>query len=269
MSTNLLNEQEKRYRNLDFAVQIKKDNLALLEHFIESEKEAREHHFQGQFFPFYHYEIDRVMKTKMAKIPDEIIHLAYYYRLKLGTIDKPLPQYFSLFLQAVEKNIVDNDWDNSYLSADKIYLLFGITNSDEAKNVHNITHEEYASLLDFLILCSNYTNFPNLRKKAIRFLPFLENTTLMKRIHEGFSLHFDSNFKTAGSLVVLLLDTKQSSKDILFSFHQNKLENTTVWLLGSFYKDFQKTDLNKHLLKDLYERYPKEWIDEYQPKKWI
>lgn len=268
MSTNRLKKQEKRYENLDFAVQIKKDNLGILKHFIESEKEAHEHDFQGQFYPSYHYEINRVMSTKMTKIPDEIIHLAFYYRLKLGTLDKPLPQHFSLFLNAVEKNIADNNLDKSYLSAYKIYLLFGVMNSADAKNVHHITYEAYTNSLHFLAISNSYTSFPNLRKKHIRFLPFIENKTLMQRIYEGISSYFNSDFTTAGSLVLLLLDTQQASKDVLFALHKNKLENTTVWLLGSFYKDFQNTNINKQILKNLYDLYPKEWIDEYQPKKW-
>ncbi|QWX84827.1 hypothetical protein H0I23_04075 [Cellulophaga sp. HaHaR_3_176] len=264
MENDVLKKQETLYGNLNFAVAIKKDNVGIIKHFIASEKEAYENNFQGQFYPSYHNEINRVMSTKMLKISDEDIFLAFYYRLKLGIIDKPIEKHFSLFLKAVEHNITDNDLENTYLDAAQLYLLFGIKNNENSDAVNDVIYEDYIELLKFLNLCSTYNTYPNLRKKSIRFLPFLENEILMRRITEGFSFYYGSTFIAAGSLVLLLLDTKKDSKNVLLDLHKNDLTNTNVWLLGSFYEDFQKTEINKSLLKDLYNKYPKEWIDEYQ-----
>ncbi|WBX77151.1 hypothetical protein PG911_02505 [Tenacibaculum ovolyticum] len=53
-------------------------------------------------------------------------------------------------------------------------------------------------------------------------------------------------------------------KKALLNLHKKELKNTQVWLLGSFYKDFQSEEINKPVLIDLYNKFPKEWIDEYQ-----
>jgi len=268
MKNDLLKKQETLYGNLNFAAGIKKDNIGIITHFIASEKEAYENNFQGQFYPSYHHEINSVMSTKMLKIPDENIFLAFYYRLKLGIIDKPLEKHFSLFLKAVAHNIADNDLENTYLDATQLYILFGIKNNENSDAVYDVIYEDYMGLLKFLNLCSAYTTYPNLRKKKLRFAPFLENPILMNRIREGVSFYFESDFVTAGSLVLLLLDANSASKDSLRNLQDTALKNDAVWLLGSFYKDFQETKANKALLKDLYSKYPKEWIEEYQKKNW-
>lgn len=268
MSNSLLEKQNKLYSNLNFAAEIKKNNIEIIKHFIASEKEAYEKNFQGQFYPSFHYEISRVMSTKMSKIDDEDIYLAYYYQLKLGNIYKPLEKHFPLFLKAVAHNIDDNDLDNTFLSADILYLLFGIKNNENADSVYDLCYNDFTDFLKFTGLCNSYTTYPNLRKKRARFTHFLNNKALINRIKNGFDYYFKSSFLTAGSLVLLLLDTNNSAKKVLYSLHKTDLKNTDVWFLGSFYKDFKKTDSNKELLKDLYASYPKEWIDEYQKTDW-
>lgn len=268
MKNDLLEKQNDLYGNLNFAAAIKKDNVSIIKYFIASEKEAYENNFQGQFYPSYHYEINRVMSSKMSKIDDEDIYLAFYYQLKLGNIYKPLEKHYSLFLKAVAHNIDDNDLDNTFLNATHLYFLFGIKNNENADSVYDTTYEDYIETLKFISLCGSYTTFPNLRKKRARFIPFLENETIISRIKNELPLYFKSDFMTSGSLVLLLLDTNKSSKEVLYNLHKLNLKNTDVWLLGSFYKDFKKSDTNKKLLKDLYATYPKEWIDEYQKTDW-
>jgi HKD family nuclease len=51
---------------------------------------------------------------------------------------------------------------------------------------------------------------------------------------------------------------------MLFKFHLSQLNQKQVWILGSFYKDFTQTESHHLLLSDLYNKYPKVWIDEYQ-----
>ncbi|WP_435181820.1 hypothetical protein [Cellulophaga omnivescoria] len=268
MSNSLLQKQNELYGNLNFAAAIKKDNVGIIKHFIASEKEAYENNFQGQFYPSYHYEISRVMSTKMSKIDDEDIYLAFYYQLKLGNIYKPLEKHYPLFLKALAHNIDDNDLDNTFLDADILYLLFGIKNNENSDSVYDILYNDYANFLQFTKLCNSYTTFPNLRKKHAKFAPFLNNKALVNRIKKGLHYYFESSFLTAGSLVLLLLDTSDSAKEVLYNLHKTNLKNTDVWLLGSFYMDFKKTDANRKLLKDLYVTYPKEWIDEYQKTDW-
>lgn len=269
MKNDLLKKQETLYGNLNFAAEIKKDNIGIIKHFIASEKEAYENNFQGQFYPSYHYEINRVMSTKMLKISDEDIYLAFYYQLKLGNIYKPLEKHYNLFLKAVAHNIEDNDLENTFLSADILYLLFGIKNNENSDSIYDVLYNDYVDLLKFTGLCNSYTTYPNLRKKHARFSPpFLNNKILVNRIKNGFDYYFKSSFLTAGSLVLLLLDTNTESKTVLLDLHKSNLTNTNVWFLGSFYMDFKKTEANKQLLKDLYSKYPKEWIDEYQKTNW-
>jgi hypothetical protein len=260
MKNDLLKKQETLYDNLNFAAAIKKDNIGIIIHFVASEKEAYENNFQGQFYPLYHYEINSVMSTKMLKISDEDIFLAFYYRLKLGIIDKPTEKHFSLFLKAVSHNIADNDLENTYLNATHLYILFCIKNNENSDAVHDVTYEDYIGLLKFLNLCSTYTTYPNLRKKKVRFALFLEHAILMNRIRKGIAFYFESDFVTAGSLVLLLLDANSGSKDSLRNLQDTALKNDAVWFLGSFDKDFQNTGANEALLKNLYRKYPIERI---------
>ncbi|MCT4699252.1 hypothetical protein [Tenacibaculum haliotis] len=261
---HLIKQQEKRYNNLNFAVAIKKDNNGIIQNFIDSEEEARLHDFQGQFYPSFHYEINRVMKTKMTKISQKNIYLAYYYRIKLGIWDVPSKLNFPLFLAAVEKNILDNDMDKTYVSASKMYLLFDFKNNSDLPKIATLSYEDYIASIKFLNLSNSYLCYPNLRKKRIRFAPFLSNKLLLTRIKNGLYFYLDSDFETAASLVLLLLDTNETSKKALLNLHKKELKNTQVWLLGSFYKDFQSEEINKPVLIDLYDKFPKEWIDEYQ-----
>ena len=71
------------------------------------------------------------------------------------------------------------------------------------------------------------------------------------------------NFETAGALVLLLVDSSETSRQVLLEYQNKNLPRETVWILGSFYKDFKTPEANKLLLNDLYNKYPTEWIDEY------
>ena len=192
----LIKQQEKRYNNLNFVATIKKDKNAIIQTFIDSEEEARLHDFQGQFFPSFHYEIDKVMKTKMTKIPQTNIYLAYYYRIKLGIWDVPNQLNFPLFFSAVEKNILDNDMDKTYVSASKMYLLFDFKDNSDLPKIATICYEDYIESIKFLNLSNSYSCYPNLRKKRIRFTPYLSNKTLLTRIKNGIDFYLDSNFET-------------------------------------------------------------------------
>lgn len=264
MSTRASADQEKRYKNLNFSVAIKKDNIGIIKNFIESEKEAYEYGFQGVFYPLYHDVLQRVLNTKMTRISEEDIFLAYYYRLKLGIADKTTDRNYSLLLNAVKKIHDEKSRTVHGLSSACLYLLFGISDGVNFSMIEGNDYQTYSNILAFKTLCNSYFNFPGLRNKSKRFSIFLNDSILMDRIRKGFQSFFERDFVSSGSLVLLLLDTEQKSKESLLQLHKNNLTNKQVWFLGSFYKGFQDSDVNKKILEDLYLIYPKIWVDEYQ-----
>src|SRR4051794_4585736 len=64
------------------------DKKEVIRHFIESEDEAKEYVFQGKFYPMAHYEIIKIVKTKMTAFDENEIVKTLYHTIRLGNLYK-------------------------------------------------------------------------------------------------------------------------------------------------------------------------------------
>jgi len=265
-------EQVEKYENLDFIIATKKDKKATIKYFIESEENAMQYKIQGLIYPEFHYEIAKIIDSKMSDFTDNEILNTYYHMLRLGNWFTPHKANFPLYKKALEKilpDLEDNTYHICHLNKYDAYLMFGIINNNDKHRIASLNYDNFIEQKKFILKTAQYTNYPGMRKKRDKFIPFLSNELLMERVRKGVLLFYSYEFKfsIAGSLILLLLDKNKASKEVLIKLHKHNLPNHFVWILGSFYKDFQSRSLgteNKNLLSHLYANYPSDWIDEYQ-----
>jgi hypothetical protein len=257
-------EQEKIYDNIHTA---DLTNPEIITHFVESETIAQKYQFQGKFYSGAYFKIKKIVKTTMKDIPEEMRVKAFFFLILFDDFFPIHKKNHSCFLEAVQRTlpiIAEDNYINRNIKFN-IYLLFGISEEEiKAGSMEKNSYEEFESIWKFIDKAKSYSAYPYMRNKKEKFAPFLDNEILMSRIRSGFSRYEIFNFVKAASFILLLMDKEKESKNILFEMHTKDLSPDKVWLLGSFYKDFQDTDEQIHLLEDLYSRYPKEWIDEYQ-----
>ena len=251
--------QEKKYQSVG-----KLTTSKIIDLFIESENEALHHKFQGQFYPSRHYDINATLTKALKGIDKQKIIDAYFHAARLGIVVKVREDNYPLFLRGVEKTLLSlgEGYNINVLKPSKVFILFGITSPNDIENLYNTSYNEFLETLKFITKVNSYTSYPSLRKKLKATL-FLENPILLKRAQEMTPFFNQFNFETAGALVLLLVDASSTSKQILLAYHKTSLPRETVWVLGSFYKDFKTSKANKLLLNDLYSIYPTKWIDEY------
>nr|WP_159063806.1 hypothetical protein [Thaumasiovibrio occultus] len=250
--------QERKYNNSSFAAEIRKDNAAIIQHFIGSESEAQQFGFQGMFYPYYHYEITRVLNGNMAKIPADDIQLAYYYALKLSQLPKPTERNVHLYWAAAAQCWRDPESTSRMLD---LHMMFGDFNRQPD---FTADFESISSGYRFCTLSQSYTSNFGQREKRARFQEFADNPSVMARVRTLLRVVYDHQMLVGGMLIVLLLDDATESKATLQALHSPSLSASDVWWLGSYYKDFQQTEANQALLRELYAKYPTEWVDEYQ-----
>ncbi len=242
--------------------------------FIESEDLALKYQFQGQLYPLVHYRIDKILKSSFKGFTEETIIHFFFHCFRLGKAWRPKPAFYPLYQKAVSEALLLKNEANYLVfshSKENLYLWFGITKQFDFNKVLFVPYDDYCNKLAFSTLANSYTAFPNMRKKKERFREYLENEELVKQcrtlVQEIFDTTEDDNphfsFTQAASLLLLLLGLKTVDKELLFKLHTQNLNRRKVWLLGSFYKDFQETADHKLLLTDLYNTYSKTWIDEY------
>ena len=87
LSPELLQEQKKIYDKMDFR-KVFADKKETIRHFIESEDAAKHYIFQGRFYCMAHYEIAKLLKTKMKGFDDIDIIKTLYHTLRLGNLYK-------------------------------------------------------------------------------------------------------------------------------------------------------------------------------------
>ncbi|WP_281979847.1 hypothetical protein [Tenacibaculum mesophilum] len=251
--------QEKKYQSLG-----KLTTSKIIDLFIESENEALLHKFQGQFYPYRHYDINATLTKALKGIDKQKIIDAYFHASRLGIITKVKENNYPLFLKGIEKTLssLGKGYNINILRPSTVYLLFGVNSLNDIENLYNTKYSEFLENLKFVIKVNSYTSYPSLRKKLKASL-FLENEILLKRAQKITPFFNQFNFETAGALVLLLVDSSKTSKQVLLEYHKTDLPRETVWVLGSFYKDFKTSEANKLLLNDLYNKYSKEWVDEY------
>lgn len=256
------------------------DKKEVIRHFIESEDEAKEYVFQGKFYPMAHYEIAKIVKTKMKVFDENEIVKTFYHLLRLGNgIFKMNDESYS-FLQKAMALLLPDLEESKYLVChmhkNVAYLLFEVLNEKDKNNIPKTSYKDYLEIRDFIWKSTNYSSFLSMRKNREKFIIFLENRLLLDRVKKAviifsenkFHQNIGSNFYFAACILLLLLSEEKESKEALFKLHEQNLSNHLVWVLGSFYKEFQNTSANKEVLIDLYQKYSADLIDEYQEKKY-
>ena len=251
----------------------------IFSYIIKSEVESMQSHSQGDFYwrIQFHPHFKKVIGSSLKGVNDELIVNTFYHCLRNNDIFKFNKKHFPLFLRAFEKLLPDLAENAPYIcgfSRYHAFLLFDVKNISDNTNLMKSSYDDFSKILSFIKKANVFTNFPNIRKKHLVFDPYFDNSVLMDRIRRAVKYYSDytngkrfsvgSSMTIASSIVLLLKDSNETSKEPLFDWQQQKLSRELVWLLGSFYKDFQETNENKSLLKDLYKIYPKEWVDEYK-----
>lgn len=269
LQIKMYEEQVKKYENLDFIVATKKNKKDTIKYFIESEDNALLYKFQGLIYPEFHYELSHIVSSKMSGFTDDEILNSYYHLLRLGSWFKPNETNFELYKKAVERIVPDleaNAYNVCHLNRYHAYLILGVLNKNDTYKITSLSYDVFIEQREFVLKCGQFTHYSGMRKKRLKFIPFLRNKLIMERIRTGIKLFTSYKYKmTIGaSITIMLLDENKISKETLINLHQEQLPNHFVWVLGSFYKEFQDTEDNKNLLVDLYAKYPKEWLDEYQ-----
>ena len=251
--------QEKKYQTIG-----KLTTSKIIDHFVESENEALQHEFQGKFYPYRHYDITSTLTKALKGIDKQKIIDAFFHSSRLGIIIKVKENNYPLFLKGIERALpsIGKGYNVNVLKPSKVFLLFGVNSLNDIENLYNTKYNEFLENLKFVTKINSYTSYPSLRKK-LKTILFLENPILLKRAQKMTPFFNQFNFETAGALVLLLVDSSKTSKQVLLEYHKTDLPRETVWVLGSFYKDFKTSEANKLLLNDLYNKYPAEWVDEY------
>ncbi|REH44473.1 hypothetical protein C7448_1115 [Tenacibaculum gallaicum] len=254
-----IQSQEKKYQIIGKLTASK-----IIDLFVESENEALRHEFQGKFYPARHYDINATLTKALKGIEKQKIIDACFHSSRLGNIIKVKENNYPLFLKGVEKALssIGKGYNINVLKPSKVFLLFGVSSPNNIENLYNTKYTEFLETLKFATKVNSYTSYPSLRKR-LKAIKFLENPVLLKRAQKMTPFFNQFNFETAGALVLLLVDSSETSKQVLFEYQNKNLPRETVWILGSFYKDFKTSEANKLLLKDLYNKYSTEWIDEY------
>ncbi|MDE1207668.1 hypothetical protein [Tenacibaculum larymnensis] len=255
----------KRLHDKKYSIIGKLTPQEIINYFIDSENEALKYQFQGHFYPMWHYEIKDVLSKTLKGMEAEKMIDTYFHLARLNKFIKVKENNYSYLLKGVEKSLhlLGKGYHISTSKPSTIFLLFGVTSSNTSAKLYDTDYTEYLNAFNFFTKINSYTSYPSLRKKLKPEL-YLKDSLLLKRAQKMTSFFNDFDFNTAGALVLLLADTSISSKQVLLKYHTTDLDRNIVWLIGSFYKDFNTTEANAQLLKNLYNHYPSEWVDDYE-----
>lgn len=249
-------------------IQIKDlDSHELVKYFVDSEKEAEKYKFQGTFYPSAYFDIKKLIGSAMIRLSKEEIKDLFYFTLKNNNIFPFKEKHYPIFLESIEllmPAFESGDYDKCHLTPNKLHLLLEIKGKKDLNKLNNTSYKDFMFLFSFINKAWSFSNYPSMRKKAKNLESFLQSKLLMNRIREGVPLFLNFDHLSAASLILLLMDENDSSKECLLNFQKQNLERKLVWVLGSFYMDFNKSNSNKDLLNDLLTKYPNEWINEYE-----
>lgn len=277
-SDRVVQEQNKIYDKMDFR-KVFADRRETIRHFIESEDVAKKYVFQGRFFYMAHYEIAKILKTKMKGFDENEIVKTLYHTLRLGNlykIDEVNYPHLQTAMTLLVPDLEESKYHVCEINKQVAYLLFEVLNEKDIDNIKKTNYKEYSGILDFIAQSNSYSYLPGMRKSYNKFIIFLENKLLLERAKKAvilfspnkFHQNIGNNFHYLGLIILLLLSEEKASKETLLQLHKQVLSGHLVWLLGTFYKDFQNTQANKELLIDLYEKFPNDWVDEFQQKRY-
>ena len=264
ISNELREKQREKYDNIIIK---ELTNAEILLHFIESEDEAYKYNFQGLFYPGAYFVIKKIIKTTLKGVEPQIIVDTFFHLIMHLNLFSFHKNHFPYFIEAFKK-YYQIEKEKSYrnnLLAYYFYLLFEVNEKTDIEKIElEVAYDEFESIRKFIGKAISYSAYPYMRKKRDKIEPFLENNILLSRIQKGILNYHEFDKVMAASLILLLMDTSTDSKDVLINWNRKNLNVKEVWLLASFYKDFQDTEANKNILEDLYSKYPSDWIDVYQ-----
>lgn len=257
-------EQQKLYgsHNIDFRLKIKDDKKAIIKYFIETEEVAKKYHFQGAIHPSFTKELKKIAESEMSNYSEDESFKTFYHLIRLHTLFKPSQKKYPLYQKAYKELIPDIGSLNYYeCSIDEFeaYLFFEL---QKGKNTFGKTnYQEFLQIRKFIFKTHSYQSYPAFRENKEKFRPLLDCLVLIKRIQNGLSSFITNNRLCAGAITLLLLDENQDSKITLKSLHTKDQDEEIIDFIAQFYKAHQNSKANIDLLKDLYQKYPKEWID--------
>ena len=255
------------------------DKKEVVRHFIESEDEAKEYVFQGKFYPMAHYEIIKIVKTKMTAFDENEIVKTLYHTIRLGNlykIDEVNYPHLQTAMALLLPDLEASEYPVCMMNRNKAYLLFEVVNEKDRDEIQKTNYKEYAAIREFVLETGGYQYYEDLLDKHKKFNCFINNTLLLERVKKAVIIFSENkshqsiglDFCFLACVLVLLLSDEKESKEALLKLHQQDLSNHLVWVLGTFYKKFQNTSANKEVLIDLYQKYSADLIDEYQGKKY-
>lgn len=271
-------EQIKLYDKLNYH-KVFADKKEVIRHFIESEDEAKEYVFQGKFYPMAHYEIIKIVKTKMTAFDENEIVKTFYHSLRLGCLYKIDEVNYHCLQTAMALLLPDleaSEYKVCTMDRNKAYLLFEVVNENDRYEIQKTNYKEYAAIREFVLETDGYQYYEDLLGKHKKFNRFIDDTLLLERIKKAviifsenkFHQSIGPNFCFLACVLLLLLSDEKESKEALLKLHQQDLSKHLVWVLGTSYKKFQNTSANNEVLIDLYQKYSANLIDEYQEKKY-
>lgn len=186
----------------------------------------------------------------------------FYHLISLNVIFKPSQKRYPLYQQVYKELIPDIGALNHYkcsINKFEAYLFFEIK---KGKNTFGKTnYQEFLQIRKFIFKTYSYWSYPAFRENREKFRPFLDDHVLIKRIQNGLSSFMTKDNLYPGAITLLLLDENQDSKITLKSLHTKDQDKKVIDFIAQFYKAHQNSKANIDLLNDLYQKYPKEWID--------
>lgn len=269
----------------------------LIHKFINDEEYSTKKNIQGKFYIMNHHEIHALEKKSLNKI-DAIKKRRFFFNLIKLCYNKPtknkiketnfstlIEAYIDILKYANNTKKTIGWWlfkkpKLDTLSTERIpftsffkldaYFLFGANEYSEENSVliRKTTFETYTLCWQFIKKAHSYQEggYSKMRAKSDEFMIYVKNSNLIERIYQSLK---NTDFKTAvfpsnGTfwafvMVLILADKEEYLKKVI----ECNNERNNVFVLGSFLKEFNEISTGKNLLKSLYQKHPKEWVDEW------
>ena len=165
------------------------DKKETIRHFIESEDLTKEYMFQGRFFYMAHYEIAKILKTKMKGFEENEIVKTLYHKLRHGNfykIDEINYPYLQKALTLLLPDFEESKQLVSQIKKQVIYLLFEVLNQNNQDNVYKTSFKDYSEIRDFILKSLCYRDLSAYEKTLVNSFFFLENMLLLERAKKQF-----------------------------------------------------------------------------------
>lgn len=266
---------------------------ALIEAFIEDENTAERLQVQGKFYPSNHHRLRPLEKKVMNDIDDTIKVDFYYHLLRLSfhrANQNLIPENNFPLLKKAYCNLLSNYKEGGIYETSQYHSSLRINGSGMFKIdasfifgameyslqnlqiVDSLSYNDYCLFDKVIKQCTTYTSYPNMRKKWKRFEVFSVDNLVLNRITKTLDLieykaeDFPSSPTFWAFLMLFIMIDNSESKTVIQKIIDKNTDRSSVWILGSFFKDFKDKEVANQYLETLYKQYPKEYIDEYYIK---